>query len=49
MEDNEQALGDALEEQHLDAALAPALILNVLNGIARNSSGLRWHTADCEV
>lgn len=48
-EHNEQALGKALNEQHLGAALAPGLILNVLNGVARNSSGLRWHTAECEV
>ncbi|KFG89081.1 Transcriptional regulator protein [Sphingobium herbicidovorans NBRC 16415] len=48
-EHNKQALGNALNEQRLDAALAPGLILNVLNGVARNSAGLRWHTAESEV
>ena len=46
---NEQALGDALAKQHLGDAVDASLILNVLNGLARNASALGWHASDTHV
>jgi AcrR family transcriptional regulator len=46
---NEQALAEALKKQSFDGALEPSLILNVLNGIARNSSALKWATPNAHV